>query len=293
MRILAIIVTYNRLDLLKECIIALSNQSYKNFDFLVIDNASTDGTLSYLKESNVPFVHMDHNAGGAGGFSRGLKEGVERGYDYVWAMDDDTIPDEDCLLNLVDSIEKLNSDFGFVCSYVKWINDEPCVMNIPSPASLSSAKTVFFAKTGVLSCKSASFVSILFPARIIKKYGLPIKEFFIWGDDIEYTKRISRYENCFCNYNSSVVHKMKNNNPTDIVSDIPERLNRYKFSFRNRCFIARQDGFKGIISNNLSVVYQIIKIIRYKNKKKLLKIFIVLSGWFKGQFFRPRIEYVD
>ena len=49
-KIVAVVVTYNRKKLLKENLNALLNQSYKDFDILLIDNASTDGTKEYVKE---------------------------------------------------------------------------------------------------------------------------------------------------------------------------------------------------------------------------------------------------
>lgn len=291
MKILALIVTYNRLDLLKECICALRKQIYKDFDFLVIDNASTDETLQFLQKENISHIHLDKNTGGAGGFSRGFKEAVNKDYDYVWAMDDDTIPEKDCLQKFVQDSSKLNNDFGFLCSYIKWKDNEPCLMNIPTPCLLKSSNDVAFALNGLIRVKSASFVSIFIPIRIIKKYGLPIKEFFIWGDDVEYSQRISKYEKCYCDYKSVALHKMKSNNPTDIISDEPERIGRYKFAFRNRCVIARQDGIKGVIINNLSVFYQVIKILKSKSSKKGKKILVVISSWIRGQFFYPKIEY--
>lgn len=292
MKILAVIVTYNRIKLLKECILALKNQTYTNFDTLVIDNASTDGTAKYLKDSELLNIRMNKNTGGAGGFYQGIKESVLLGYDYVWVMDDDTIPMEDCLSSLLKTVEQIKENFGFLCSYVQWINKEPCVMNIPTPSLIKSSKDVYLLKQGIEKVESASFVSILFPIKIIKKYGLPIKEFFIWGDDVEYTQRISKYENCYCDFNSIVIHKMNNNNPTDIITDIPERIDRYKFAFRNRCFIARQNGIKGIIMNNFSVLYQILKLLKSKTNNKIRRLNVIISSWIRGQFFRPRIDFL-
>ena len=49
-KVIAVVVTYNRKELLKEAIEALLNQEYNNCDVLIVDNASTDGTREYIDE---------------------------------------------------------------------------------------------------------------------------------------------------------------------------------------------------------------------------------------------------
>ena len=93
--IIAVIVTYNRKELLKENMEALINQSYKEFDILVVDNASTDGTFEYIKRlvndnDFISYFNTGKNLGGAGGFSLGIKEACLKGYEKIWIMDDDT-----------------------------------------------------------------------------------------------------------------------------------------------------------------------------------------------------------
>ena len=73
-----VVVTYNRLSLLKECLEALLNQEYLLNKIYVINNNSTDGTKEYLKHfseknSVIKPVNLRKNIGGAGGFNIGLK----------------------------------------------------------------------------------------------------------------------------------------------------------------------------------------------------------------------------
>ena len=107
----AVIVTYNRKELLKECIEALLKQNYKKCDVLVIDNASTDGTKSYieelLKNKRVIYKNTGANLGGAGGFNYGMKEAYNLGYEYIWVMDDDCIVHNDSLEELLIADKKL------------------------------------------------------------------------------------------------------------------------------------------------------------------------------------------
>ena len=105
-RIAAVVVTFNRLALLQRLIPALAEVAGLD-EVLVVDNHSSDGTAGWLREqaatSRVPVLSrtLDNNAGGAGGFHEGLHWAVERGADLVWLMDDDGLPDPDCLSALL------------------------------------------------------------------------------------------------------------------------------------------------------------------------------------------------
>ncbi|HNI97154.1 MAG TPA: glycosyltransferase, partial [Leptospiraceae bacterium] len=75
MKILAAAVTYNRKSLLERCILALKSQTYSDFEILVINNGSTDGTSDWLAENGIPYITQE-NSGGAGGFYRAVEEGL-------------------------------------------------------------------------------------------------------------------------------------------------------------------------------------------------------------------------
>jgi GT2 family glycosyltransferase len=93
--IAGIVVTYNRLALLEECIEALMAPTDQSFDILIIDNASTDGTgermQDYVRNGSIRYFNTGENSGGAGGFNYGIRKAYELGYEYFWLMDDDTI----------------------------------------------------------------------------------------------------------------------------------------------------------------------------------------------------------
>ena len=92
-KIAAVVVTYNRKDLLLECLSCLQNQNFSDasqacetsLDILVIDNASTDGTSKALKPlantKQILYFNTGSNLGGAGGFNYGMRKAVELGYD--------------------------------------------------------------------------------------------------------------------------------------------------------------------------------------------------------------------
>ncbi len=296
-RILAIIVSYNRKELLKEAIEHLLKQQADNLDILVVDNASTDGTKEYIQgyidDNKIIYENTGSNIGGAGGFSTGIRIGVEKGYDYLWVMDDDTMVQPNALSELLEAKELLNGNFGFLCSDVRWIDGSPCAMNIPNIDDRWYEDTTKITQ-GLLKVKQCSFVSCFVPASVVKDVGLPIKEFFIWGDDSEYTKRISLKYPCYMAAKSCVIHKMKNNQPTDIVNESPDRLFRYQYSYRNMYYVKKLEGGK----LNMFMFYyrtglEMMRICKSKQGGKWKKLKTVYGSMRKRKKFRPQIEYVQ
>ena len=91
MKIAVVIVTYNRLDCLKNALSKYENQTLQPCYMIVVDNASTDGTYEFLEEwlsvesdINKIVVHNPKNTGGSGGFYLGLKESLKYDYDFVF-----------------------------------------------------------------------------------------------------------------------------------------------------------------------------------------------------------------
>ena len=290
--VIAVIVTYNRKTLLKESIEALLNQKYKNIKVLVIDNASTDGTQEYITDlvdnTKVIYLNTGKNLGGAGGFNYGIKQAVIMGCDYIWIMDDDCVVRENSLTSLVDFAKEKNDDFGFLSSVVKWTDDSICKMNVQRYSM--SKKIENFEENQKI--EMASFVSMFFKSSVVEDIGLPIKDFFIWGDDWEYTYRISRKYDCYLVANSIVTHKMVNNDAVNIATDSPERLPRYFYDYRNEGYLYKKAGFKGKIYFLLKRLLHIKRIVFSKTKNKKERLKILFKGSRAVRKFKPHIEYV-
>ncbi len=298
MSIAAVVVTYNRKELLMTCINSILNQTSAEPDVLVIDNASTDGTDAAIAEiyndnPRVIYKNTGANIGGAGGFSYGINAAVNMGYDYLWLMDDDTFPSETALSELLKAAELYNNNFGFLASFVKWTDGSPCEMNVPtvSPDWRNDISKQF--EHHLIALESASFVSLFIRSEVVKEVGLPIKEFFIWADDMEYTLRISSRFPSYFVYDSQVTHAIKSNIATSIIDETDEsRLDRYKLLYRNRYYIARRTSKRAKILYWLSVKNTIRDINKSTTGNKALKRRIVRKSAWSGLFFHPEIEMV-
>lgn len=298
--IAAIVVTYNRKALLEECLNGLLN-SNKKCDIVVVDNASTDGTQQFVEEKiksddcgdKIFYYNTGKNIGGAGGFNFGIKKAYQLGYEYFWLMDDDTIVQNDSLEELLKCDEILNGNYGFLSSRANWTDGTRCLMNYHTLDSDWEDDTDLLLK-GLLRLKTATFVSFFVKRNIIEDVGLPIKEYFIWGDDTEFSQRISKKYNCYYCFNSVVVHKMKDNQSSKEFSQITDlnRIRRMKISIRNDMRTAKFSGTKSVLKMLLHIFKQIVKCLKRGCKYKGLKIRVLLSGMFAGLFFSAKPEYI-
>ena len=88
-KVTAVVVTYNRVNLLQRVVKALESQTIELYKIFVVNNGSTDGTKEWLdSQTNLTVIHQD-NVGGSGGFYRGIKEASKEETDWIWCMDDD------------------------------------------------------------------------------------------------------------------------------------------------------------------------------------------------------------
>lgn len=193
-RIACIVVTYNRKEMLKRCLDAIMAQRCKPWAVYITDNASTDGTIDSVKEWGLyntsvdgveyKYILNEKNEGGAGGFFKGMKTAFEEDYyDGFWVMDDDGVPEENCLATLKPYLSSfdyiaplvLSDEDGISCSFT--LNHEP--------------KSEFEknAVNGIVANWASPFNGILYSHKLVEKIGFPKKEMFIWGDEINYDKR--------------------------------------------------------------------------------------------------------
>ncbi len=250
-KIAALVVTYNRKELLTECITCILNQTRPVEKIIIINNQSTDGTEKLFEEGGALHhekceLHtMSENLGGAGGFSEGMKMVSKMDYDWVWIMDDDSMPAETALEELVKAKENLKDEkIGYLASAVFGINDEP--INVPvinlTKSDNGYADWYRHLDDGIVRIRHATFVSLLIPVDAIRKIGAPMKDYFIWADDTEYTQRLGRYygDGWFVG-KSKVIHKCANTKAMTVIEeDNPNRIKNYRYFYRNSLINAKK-----------------------------------------------------
>jgi GT2 family glycosyltransferase len=207
-RVVAAIVTYNRRALLAEALRAVLAQTVPVERVVVVDNASTDGTpeLPELGDERVELLRLPENRGGAGGFAAAVEATRATGAGWIWLMDDDAEP-------VPDSLERLlaadDGEAVALCSKVVLAADGRIDANqrgdfrrrlipLPDAAYVDGERPAI----GFLS-----FVGSLVRGDVARATGLPRADFFVWGDDVEYSLRLRRHGPIRLVPESVILHK--------------------------------------------------------------------------------------
>lgn len=293
----AVVVTHNRIEFLKKCIQSLREQTRKVEEIIVVNNNSTDGTFEWLSSQNDLSVINQENTGSAGGQHTGIKIAFEKGYDWIWCLDHDIQVEKDALEKLFSRAISSLENIGFLSSNIYFDEDNLAYLNIPELAKpyevLNSVS-----KNKPIPIISASFGSLLVPHYVIKQIGLPCSEFFIYGDDAEFTLRI--IENGFNGFlvrESKAKHNETSNNPNP-YNNLNYKDKKFVLGIRNmtyvnikRNIIVYNSRLRGYLSSFMFVL-RILKLRRASIKECSLCLMIIsFYSLFKGFLFNPKIYF--
>lgn len=224
----AVIVTYNRINHLRNTLKLYTQQSLCPTRIVVVDNHSDDGSVDYLKDweqervSGVSkeVIYLPENMGGSGGFYEGLKRIQDyEDIDWIWVADDDAYP-------ALDVFEKAKS---FIDSHWNEIDEIAAVCGVCSfDGGYSNIQRFRYKKTllgiqdmpvpsewynrGTFDIDMYSFVGTILKRDNLLKAGLPRKDFFIYQDDLEHATRMRKTGRIVCTSTIQISHK--DNNPS-------------------------------------------------------------------------------
>lgn len=231
-QIIAIVVTYKRKELLKKVLYSLIQQSVPLQKIIIIDNNSSDGTYELCKKlqyefSNIEYYNTGANLGGAGGFRFGFEKAKRYNFDYIWLMDDDLLPHQECLEGLLenasfDIIQPLRSNLDGTCAELS-----PIKFDLEEFLSISPKKQTVkeyidknsFTDKSALEIDGVPFEGPLISRTVVDKVGLPESKFFIFYDDMDYSIRSKL--NGFrigCAINAKATRLLMNNQKSDLSS---------------------------------------------------------------------------
>lgn len=190
----AVIVTYNRKELLGNNIRMLLKQTLAFDRIFIVDNCSTDGTYDYLiqqgwmNEGQFVYVKTASNIGGAGGFYTGTKAAFEAGADWIVLMDDDgAAADERTFEILFDAAQKLYARNRKL--FINTLVQQGELLSFKIDRMYSVAEALAAAEDGVLKGAANPFNGTLVSRELVDAIGYPNPDFFIKGDEVNYKQR--------------------------------------------------------------------------------------------------------
>jgi len=295
-RIAIIIVNYNGLDYLADCLNSLTSLDYPQNDYQIffIDNASTDDSLAYVKKNfpDLKIITKDKNLGFAQGNNIGMQKAIEQGFDYVFLINQDTITDKDVLQKLVAKAES-EENIAAVQPRLMLYPDKDKVNSIGNAIhylgfGFSSGGYQLYDQS--LQCKQITYASgaaVLIKTKVLEKIGLFDPDFFMYHEDLDlgWRMRMAGYKIILVPQ-TVVYHKYQ----------FSKSIKKYYFMERNR-FICVLENYKwgtivlitpACLIMELGLFFFALKSGFAWEKLKVYAYFLKPSSWLK--IFRHRKE---
>jgi len=286
-KVAAVVVTYNRLELLKQVINALLNQTQTPNKIIIVNNNSTDGTSDWLnaisKEHSYITIITQENTGSSGGQYTGTKTAYEMGYEWIWIMDDDVVPATDCLQNLM-----LHCKTDVVAHPLIIAPDGiPIDVDVRGFNFTNPLKKMFKhlpftddeLKMDFILVDVVTFEGPIFHHSMFQKVGFPDKNIFIYADDTDFSIRLRKFGIRFLKIPNAVLNRL-------LYSCREMGFDDWKFYYviRNLTILDKLYGNLPvkIIRPFLRILHKIFKC------KKLSQIKTIFRAYFDGYCYKQK-----
>ncbi len=237
-----IICNFNKIDYLKGCLETLFKSNFKNlsYDVIIVDNASTDGSSEYVKESypNIILLQNETNTGGSGGFDRGIRFAIEKEYKHVALLDNDILLEKDTIINLIEYI-KNNPQVGVVGSKICTMDNPDILQEMGSFIDFEDNFNMILSFKShkddnslpdVVVCDYVPACCLVTRNEVLKKAGSFNTDHFIYWDDMDWCTRVKKYGwEIHAINNSRVFHKLGSANHLNTFSFYYLERNRIMF----------------------------------------------------------------
>jgi GT2 family glycosyltransferase len=210
MKVLAYLHTYNDAEVIDGTIRALCGQTFPIPEILLVDNASTDGTLDRVYPRKVTIVRHDQNLGTSGAVETGMKYALAHGYDWIYILDADSAPEIDAVENLVQCYQSLSPELQ---ASTWWLSSLPkeagsgfvhhgCVLTPRGIEMVDPPHQPLY-----YQCHTNMWTGSFYRLDAVKDVGLPDPNYVLdWGDVIYGYEGMIRGYTGFLDQSSVVLH---------------------------------------------------------------------------------------
>lgn len=210
-----IICNYNKCEYVVNCIQSVIESKTDDYDIFVVDNASTDNSVTRIRElygDKVNLLVNQENLGGSGGFNTGICKAVSLGYTYLWCLDNDVLVDEQALPPLVDFLDT-HPDVGMVGSKVVHMEDPAVIQQYGITVNFKdfSVEANYYNRydddsiPSVVYSDAVAACSVLVRSSLVEQIGPMPEENFLYWDDTEWGIRCNLAGYKVASLGSSVV----------------------------------------------------------------------------------------
>ncbi|WJY67075.1 galactofuranosyltransferase GlfT1 [Corynebacterium auris] len=247
----AVIVTHNRVELLRRSLEQVVRQTHPAEWVIVVDNAAQDEVRALVEElagQRAVYLASQTNLGGAGGFAYGFLHALALGADAVWCADDDGHPaDEHVLATLYAAATQhgLHEVSPLVLNL-----EDPTRLAFPLRQGLTWKRSTAELDGEFLPQYASLFNGALISASAMERIGVPDYRLFIRGDEVEYHRRLAqsglRYGTAL---NTAYLHPDGSGEFVPIMggrahAQWPDNEVKRFFTYRNRGYLMNQRGMR-------------------------------------------------
>ncbi|MDO4536181.1 MAG: glycosyltransferase family 2 protein [Clostridium perfringens] len=193
-----ILVNYNGAKYNKECIDSIKNSTYKNYEIIVVDNASQDNSVELLKKDyeDLTIIESKENLGFSGGNNLGIDYGLKNNCEFILLLNNDTKIENNMLENMINvSIE---NNKAVISPKIYYYDNKEIIWSagakmfwkrgIPAQNGINEIDTGRYDLLDEVDI--ATGCCLLIHKDIVKKVGLLSLEYFLYYEDTDYIMRI-------------------------------------------------------------------------------------------------------
>ena len=275
LKTIAIVVTHNRINLLKRCLEGLKLQTVKLDKILVIDNGSSDGTKDYLDSLGIEYIRQS-NQGSAGGWHTGLKYAIEKRFDTAWLMDDDGYPDKDAYGLLKSAFKK---NYACLSSVVINENDNSKFV-FPFPIlNKNKMPKVGFNKTNINLVDELQLLSkddlypwahlfngALISINSVRFIGNVNRDYFLYGDETDFFFRLRKHGEVLSHTRALHFHPEASKRPFNKI--------KIFYFLRNSIINYKKYYDLKILRCSLGIIYLLFLVYKRNNLRTLISLLI-------------------